>query len=56
MTMMSEEEYKQMLTRVAEISTLDPDEDSDLGKELLTLIDAIQEYERANFPEFFKRE
>jgi hypothetical protein len=54
--MITEEEYRKMLARVAEISVDDPDDDSELGREMLALLDAIQEYERANFPEFFKRE
>lgn len=54
--MITEEEYREMMRRVTELTALDPEEDTDEGRELLTLVDAIQEYERENFPEFFPRD
>lgn len=48
--MITDEEYHAMMRRVNELSVLDPEPDSDLGKELLALADVLEEYERVKFP------
>jgi antitoxin component HigA of HigAB toxin-antitoxin module len=46
----SEEEYQRALTRVEFLMDLDPEKESEEGRELGDLADAIVEYERTEFP------
>lgn len=48
--MITDEEYQKMMARCHEIAAIDPAPNSDLGKELLALADALEEYERVKFP------
>jgi hypothetical protein len=48
--MLTESEYKSKLARAEELCALDPDANSPEGLLLLSLVDELQEYERANFP------
>ena len=48
--MLTEAEYKSKLARAEELSALDPEPNSPEGLLLLSLVDDLQEYERATFP------
>ncbi len=48
--MLTEAEYKSKLARAEELCALDPEVNSPEGLLLLSLVDELQEYERANFP------
>lgn len=52
---MTEEEYQLKLARAEELTALDPEPNSDIGRELLMLVDQINAYEMEKFPELFSR-
>lgn len=47
---MSPETYSKYLQRAFELMDLDPEPNSPEGQELLSLVDAIEEYESALYP------